>query len=202
MHEVIAGAGGHALEVLDVLQSASATLNLVFYDDVNTEQRTICELPVWRSIQGNADTAFNFYLGVGDPEARCQLFQKLTQSGGRYVPLRSPDVIVSGNIVSVQGDLMTKVFISSHACIHLGALINTGAQVHHEVNVEEFSTIGPGAILLGKSSVGKKSYIGAGAILMPGVKVGDKVMVGAGAVITKDIPDNVKVAGVPARLLK
>ncbi|WP_348636746.1 hypothetical protein [Flavobacterium anhuiense] len=37
---------------------------------------------------------------------------------------------------------------------------------------------------------------------MPKVKIGKNVIVGAGSVVTKDIPDNCLVVGVPARIIK
>jgi acetyltransferase-like isoleucine patch superfamily enzyme len=37
---------------------------------------------------------------------------------------------------------------------------------------------------------------------MPGVTIGNNVVIGAGSVVTKDIEDNVVVAGVPARFIK
>ena len=36
---------------------------------------------------------------------------------------------------------------------------------------------------------------------MPGVNIGNNVVVGAGAIVTKDVPDNVVVAGVPAKVV-
>lgn len=46
------------------------------------------------------------------------------------------------------------------------------------------------------------AYIGAGAVLLPGVEIGVCAVVGAGAVVTKDVPSETIVAGVPARMLR
>jgi UDP-2-acetamido-3-amino-2,3-dideoxy-glucuronate N-acetyltransferase len=42
--------------------------------------------------------------------------------------------------------------------------------------------------------------IGAGAVIVCGVRIGRRAMVGAGAVVTKDVPDNAVVYGNPARV--
>ncbi len=48
----------------------------------------------------------------------------------------------------------------------------------------------------------KNAWIGAGAIILPGVTVGENAIVAAGAVVSKDVPDNTVVAGIPARVIK
>lgn len=50
--------------------------------------------------------------------------------------------------------------------------------------------------------IGNNVWIGANAVILPGVKIGNGVIVAAGAVVNCDIPDNVMVAGVPARIKK
>lgn len=47
--------------------------------------------------------------------------------------------------------------------------------------------------------IGCCCWIGANAVILPGVTLGDNVVVGAGAVVTKSVPSNTIVAGVPAR---
>ena len=44
--------------------------------------------------------------------------------------------------------------------------------------------------------------VGTGAVVLPGVTIGRGAIVGAGAVVTRDVPPNAIVAGVPARLLR
>lgn len=49
--------------------------------------------------------------------------------------------------------------------------------------------------------IGNQVFIGVNSIIMPGVKIGDRVIVAAGSVVTKSIPSNSVVAGVPARII-
>lgn len=50
--------------------------------------------------------------------------------------------------------------------------------------------------------IGNHVNIGWGAVINPGLKIGDHVIVGANSVVTKDIPSNCIVAGVPAKIVK
>lgn len=50
--------------------------------------------------------------------------------------------------------------------------------------------------------IGKNVWLGAGAIILPGVTVGENSIVAAGAVVTKDVPSNTIVGGVPASHIK
>lgn len=50
--------------------------------------------------------------------------------------------------------------------------------------------------------VGNNVYIGNNVIILPGVTIGNNVIVAAGAVVTKSIPNNVVVGGVPAHLIE
>ena len=109
-----------------------------------------------------------------------------------------------------------------HARIEPGAILNVGAAVG------EGTLIDMGAVLGGRASVGKRSHIGAGAVLagvveppsakpvtvgddvliganavvIEGVHVGNGAVVAAGAVVTRDVPENAVVAGIPARIVK
>ena len=50
--------------------------------------------------------------------------------------------------------------------------------------------------------IGDDVWIGANAVILPGVTIGRHVVVAAGAVVTKDVPDNCVVGGVPAKVIK
>ena len=54
----------------------------------------------------------------------------------------------------------------------------------------------------GDVEVGEGSFIGSCSVTLGQRKIGNWSTVGAGAVVTKDIGDNVTVAGVPAKILK
>jgi len=50
--------------------------------------------------------------------------------------------------------------------------------------------------------IGDDCWLGGGVIVCPGVTIGNRVIVGAGSVVTHDIPDDMVVAGNPAKPIK
>ena len=109
-----------------------------------------------------------------------------------------------GKNISVGED----VFIN--ACCHFqdhgGVTLGDGCQIghnvvfatlNHELLPERRGVTRPAPIVLGK-----KVWVGSNATILQGVTIGDNAVVAAGAVVTKDVPANTIVGGVPARVIK
>jgi acetyltransferase-like isoleucine patch superfamily enzyme len=67
----------------------------------------------------------------------------------------------------------------------------------HGITVESRQSLIPKPILIKKNA-----WIGASATILPGVTIGENAIVAAGAVVSKDVPDNTIVGGVPAKRIK
>ena len=80
--------------------------------------------------------------------------------------------------------------------VMIGPNVNITSE-DHPVEVETRKTLVPAKVLIRKNA-----WIGAAATILPGVTVGENSVVGAGAVVTKDVPDNTVVAGVPAKVIR
>ena len=50
--------------------------------------------------------------------------------------------------------------------------------------------------------IGNDVWIGGNVTILPGITIGNNVVIAAGAVVTKDVPDNCLVGGVPAKKIK
>jgi serine O-acetyltransferase len=68
--------------------------------------------------------------------------------------------------------------------------------------VEQMVTIGHKDGNTGVPSLGNNVYIGAGSKILGPVIIGDNVIIGANAIVTKSVPANCTVAGVPARIIR
>jgi acetyltransferase-like isoleucine patch superfamily enzyme len=67
----------------------------------------------------------------------------------------------------------------------------------HPVSPIERQSLVPGQI-----HIKKNAWIGAGATILPGVTIGENAVVAAGAVVSKDVPANTVVGGIPAKHIK
>lgn len=100
------------------------------------------------------------------------------------------------------------VFIN-HGCSMLdlgGITIEDGVMIAPRVNIAtEEHPLNPAErqqIFCKPVRIGKNAWIGTGATILAGVTVGENSVVAAGAVVTQDVPDNVVVGGIPAKIIK
>ena len=100
------------------------------------------------------------------------------------------------------------VFINSGCCfqdqggIEIGNDVLIGQQVviatlDHDLIPEKRANMMPAPV-----KIGNQVWIGAHATILSGVTIGNGAVVAAGAVVTKDVPENTVVAGVPAKIIK
>ena len=54
---------------------------------------------------------------------------------------------------------------------------------------------------IGRVTIGNNVFIGAESVVLPGVSIGNNVIIGANSTVTHDVPDNLVVAGTPAKII-
>ena len=95
-----------------------------------------------------------------------------------------------------RGD-MASIFIGARSNVQDGAVLH--GDPNFPVHIAENVTIGHRAIVHG-ALLEAGCLIGIGAVVLNGVKVGRGALVAAGSVVTKDVPAQMLVAGVPAKV--
>lgn len=106
----------------------------------------------------------------------------------RKVPLYAKLISIGNNV-----KIASNVHFNTHDVTHL--LLN---------NMPEVLSTGGGRMFsekVGCIEIGDNVFIGAGTSINYNVRIGSNVIIGACSLITKDVPDNVVVAGVPAKII-
>ena len=143
--------------------------------------------------------------GERTPEELRELFseligQEVDESFGLFPPFNAD----YGRNITVGKN----VFINSGCCfqdqggIEIGDNVLIGQQVviatlNHDLNPKKRASMTAAPV-----KIGNDVWIGAHATVLAGVTIGDGAVVAAGAVVTKDVPENTVVGGVPAKIIK
>lgn len=207
---LIIGAKGFAKEVLEVVHQLNQLENLVFYDDVNIDapEKLFGQFPILKTIK-EASNYFKivdnrFTIGIGNPILRKQLYDKFITIGGEFTSAISPESSIGSYDVQIGigANVLSGVILANSVSIGKGCIIYYNSIITHDSLIGDFVEISPCVTLLGRSEIGSYTHIGTNATILPNVKIGKNVIVAAGAVVTKDVPDNCMVAGVPAIIKK
>jgi acetyltransferase-like isoleucine patch superfamily enzyme len=180
---IIAGCGGMSKDILSFMPHGKT----YFYDDFKTGMfenykilgtiDDLCKTPVYNDI----------YLGIGstgDNSQRNSIYDKLVRAGHKVSPLIFPSQICQ------------------NVKIGENAVIGLNSQIHHDCIIGDNCVLSPRVTLCGAVELSDNVFIGAGSIIVQGVKIGKNSVIGAGGVVIHNVPDNVTVAGNPARILK
>lgn len=145
---------------------------------------------------------YRFLCGIGTTRRRGYVDQAIRLGAG-FATLEHPTSHRSATSRIGAGSILgVNTIVAAYAHIAEHVILNRAATVGHHTRIGSCVTIGPGANIAGRCRVGDGTYIGMGANVVDGVTVGNNAVVGAGAVVLQDVPDNVCVVGVPARIVK
>ncbi|MCW8822329.1 MAG: acetyltransferase [Sulfurovum sp.] len=201
----ILGSSLYAEEIADYIISSGTHHLSGFIEGQDQEKcsRELLERPIlWIDDISELDENCRGICAVGSPK-RKKFIEQAQSKGLKFTTFAHPGAFISssatlgtGSIVGAGSIIAVKTSIGAHTIINRGCLIG------HHVTIGDYVTISPGANIAGKTVIGDGSYIAMGAIILDGITIGKNVVVGAGAVVTKDVPDNVQVVGLPARIVK
>jgi sugar O-acyltransferase (sialic acid O-acetyltransferase NeuD family) len=197
---LVFGASGHGRVVADAALCSGAWRSVLASDRNPARQHGELLPQVSMIAPEQVLQELHLHMAIGNNTARAR--EARAWGEDRLVTVCHP-----ASIVSAQAQLAGGCFVAAQAVIApgarlgLGVIVNHGAVVDHDCEIDGYSHIAPQACLGGGVRVGHGVLIGAGAIVLPGLQVADGVIVGAGAVVQRSITELGTYVGVPARRL-
>jgi sugar O-acyltransferase (sialic acid O-acetyltransferase NeuD family) len=206
---IVWGSSGHA-KVLNEFINYEGFKIAILVDNNTNAKSVIKNVPIiigisefkkWLSVNSKSD---NFYgavaIGGEKGRERLNILEIFLTNGIKLPNLIHPKSYIAKDIsLGFSNQILANSTVGTNVKIGNGVIINTSASIDHECIINNGVHIGPGAVLAGCIEVGECSFIGTGAVILPKLKIGKNVIVGAGSVVTKDIPDETKVIGNPAK---
>ncbi|AMO19476.1 acetyltransferase [Flavobacterium columnare] len=207
---LIIGAKGFAKEVLELLHQNKNLENVAFFDNINPEIKGTLYgvypiLKTFDEVKNFFETQTNkFTIGIGNPILRRKLCKEFTDLGGEFTSTISSKSIIGnfGNTIENGCNIMSGTVITNDVTIKKGGLINLNCTIGHDCVIQEYVEICPGVNISGNCNIGSYTFIGTNSTILPKITIGKNVIVAAGSVVTKDVPDNCMIAGIPAIIKK
>lgn len=207
----IFGAGGHAREIADVAAACAGDgqdidlLGFLVDAEFRSSSSEINGLPVLGGMEWVERhlSSVHLIVGIGAPEARFRVVNRLTQLGASFTSLVHPSAtttrwleVGAGSVVMAGSRLTNRIRIGDHAQISQNCVIS------HDVTLGDYASVYSGAVLSGNVSVGEGVLVGAGAVLIQNTRVGPWSRIGAGATVLANLGANVTAVGTPARAVR
>jgi sugar O-acyltransferase (sialic acid O-acetyltransferase NeuD family) len=191
MKRAIFGFGGHAREILSIVQN----IDKVFVDDKYVTNET---LPI---SQFNPEE-HEIMVCVSDPKDRNEIVKKLP-ANTKYFSFIHPTALIFSDIEIGEGSyvgpysiLTENIVIGSHA------LLNRMNQIGHDCEIGDFISMMPGSIISGTCILGDRVYIGSNSSVKEKISICDDVTIGLVSGVVKNVTESGVYGGVPVSKIK
>ncbi len=195
------GGGGHAKTLIDLIRALGTFELAGIVDDRLSRADSVMGVPV---IGTSADlarlraegigAAVNAVGGIGNPDVRWQVFERLIEAGFDQPALVHPRAFVEPSVsLDHAVQVLAGAYISSDSSVGFGTLLNAGAILSHDNHLGRCVNFSPGAACGGCVTVGDFTQVGMCATINAGVTVGRRVRIGNGATVKDDVPDGTRV---------
>ena len=157
------------------------------------------------------NTGWQFTIGIGDNAVRQKVAQRFAGQLN-FINLLHPSASFGRGqqaLIAARRGVIVCAGVRFTNNIQVGnfSIFNLNVTVGHDVIVEDFVNISPGANISGNVHIGTRCWVGTGSALnqgTPGAKlhIGADTMVGSGSVVVRDCEQGAVYVGIPAKRIK
>ena len=206
MKVIIIGSSGHAKVVIDALIKCGNYSIVGLVDDFRgLNEETLC-IPVIGKVSDVPileANKYNWIIAVGDNLARFQIYNKLLELKLNYINVIHPSAIIGMNVTLGVGNFIAAgAIINSGTTIKDHCIVNTGAQLDHDNELQSFASVAPNAATGGNVTIGQGSHLGIGSCVKEKVSIGRQTVIGAGSVVLNNIGKFRVAYGVPCKEIR
>jgi len=204
---IIYGGGGHAAVVIDLVEKTGQYQIEGLIDDRAACAGRVLDYPVLGGGEKLGELRRQGirygFVAIGDNNIRRAKTLALEEAGFETVSLIHPFSSVGKETLFGRGSMLCcGAAIDPRVRVGEGCLLNARTAVGHDTEIGDFVHLSGGVTCGAEVVIGENTFIGMGTTVISGLKIGKGVFVGAGSVVTKFLPDHVRAAGVPARIVK
>jgi sugar O-acyltransferase (sialic acid O-acetyltransferase NeuD family) len=206
---LLIGAGGHARVLIDALRLQSIEIMGIVDADANKKGQELMGVSVIggdEEVMKYSPQQVRLVNGIGSVRVsllRRRIFENFKNKGYQFEKVIHPSAVIASDVELSEGvQIMAGAIIQTGCKIGANTIINTRSSVDHDCQIGCHTHIAPRAVLSGGIVVGENTHIGTGAVIVQGVEIGTNSLVAAGAVVVRNVPNDITVAGMPARELK
>ena len=207
---VVLGASGHASVVLDIcrLEGRYQVVGLLdSYKPCGSTCRGHEVIGSWEDLPKlvAAGTVAGAIVAIGDNWRRARIVANIrgTLPDFRFVTAVHPSAQVAEDVVLGAGSVvMAGAVVNPGSEVGEFCIVNTRASLDHECVMDDYSSLGPGAVVGGCVRIGAYTAIGIGAVVLQEMQIGTHTVIGASSTVFEDVPENVVAYGTPARVIR
>ena len=203
----IIGAGELGLQILDLLNYSSEKFIAVgFFDDTMEVGSKIAGIEV---LGGLNDIEIIYRAGIFDKliiaigykhmAVRENLFLKYDKQIPFAKIIHNSCIMNNKSKIGDGSVLYPGCIIDKNVSIGNNVLLNLGVTIAHDCLVGNNSFFVFLVVVSGFVHIGKNCFVGTNATIIDNITIGENTIVGAGSVVIKDVNDNTKIVGNPAK---
>lgn len=207
MNLLIYGAGGLALDIIDMAQRINKEQNrwrdVILLDDFNPNREYYNHKVINFEEALQYKNEAEMIIGLGEPIYREQLYNKCIEAGFHIISLIDPSAIVSECVSIGQGTIVLAYgYIVGNAQIGNNVVMMSRVIIGHDTVIGNHSVIGSVVPLGGGTIVGQRVYVANGSTVRDQLTIGDDSVIGMGSVVFSDVPEGMVVLGNPGRIIR